>query len=410
MFWSAAMYNRENKRLDLIIDTTIGSIETSNNEIKQISHFAKTEYQELEEEFLRLRIEASDLIDRVERLDKEYRISKSRLLIINKNYGNYSEQDMKEIYEKTDALRVQLAVEKERETNIIKRRNELELHLKSVRKIAEKADKLSNDFDIAYGVLTGNLRQITEKIDDIQNKEIWGLRVIQAQEAERHRIARDMHDGPAQSLSNLGLKAELCLKLLDKDIDRSRLELQTLKLLIRSTIDDTRRLIYNLRPMSIDDLGLIPTLERYIDRVEQKNDFSIELNVKYNNQQKNENISEVISLTIFRIVQESFNNIQKYAKADQIILEIEFCDSHIDVTIQDNGIGFDVNNIKTNLKEDKGFGLSMMKERVNLLLGKFVIKSEIEKGTIILISLPIDSDEVRGKEAENEENTSVNSR
>lgn len=297
---------------------------------------------------------------------------------------------MQAVYEKTDALRIQLAVERERETNIIKRRNELEIHLKSVRKIAEKADKLSNDFEIAHGVLTGNLKQITEKIGDIQNKEIWGLRVIQAQEDERRRIARDMHDGPAQSLSNLILKTELCLKLLDKDIDRTRLELQTLKTLIRGTIDDTRRLIYNLRPMSIDDLGLIPTLERYIDRIEQKNDFSIELKVNFTNTTQGENITEIISLTIFRIVQEGLNNIQKYAKADQVILEVSFNDSNTDVTIQDNGIGFDTKNIQSSLQDDTGFGLPMMKERVNLLLGKFMIKSELDKGTVIHIILPIE--------------------
>lgn len=401
------MYNKENKRLDVIIDTTIGSIESSNNEIKEISHFAKKEYQELEDEFLRLRIEASDLIDRVEKLDKEYRISKSRLLVVNKNFDQYTDEEMKEIYEKTDALRVQLAVEKEREMNIIKRRNELEIHLKSVRKIAEKADKLSNDFDIAYGVLTGNLKQITEKIDDIQNKEIWGLRVIQAQEDERQRIARDMHDGPAQSLSNLILKSELCLKMLDKDIDRARLELQTLKTLIRDTIDDTRRLIYNLRPMSIDDLGLVPTLERYIDKTEQKNDFSIELKVNYNNVTKGENITEVISLTIFRIVQEALNNIQKYAKANQVILELSFNETNTEITIQDNGIGFDPEEIQTNLKDDKkGFGLSMMKERVNLLLGQFVIKSELDMGTVIHIILPIEikHEEKSEEEKENEQN------
>jgi len=387
------MYNTENKRLDIIIGTTISSIETSNNEIKEISHFAKKEYQELEDEFLRLRIEASDLIDRVEKHDKDYRISKSRLIIINKNYNDYTETDMKEIYERTDELRIQLAVEKEREMNIIKRRNELEVHLKSVRKITEKADKLSNDFEIAYGVLTGNLKQITEKIGDIENKEIWGLRVIQAQETERRRIARDMHDGPAQSLSNLVLKSELCLKLLDKDINRARLELQTLKALIRGIIDDTRRLIYNLRPMSIDDLGLIPTLERYIDKVEEKNDFSIELKVQFKNKKKNENISKIISLAVFRIVQEALNNIQKYAKADQVILEIHFNEKEIDITIQDNGIGFDVNKIQTSLKDDKGFGLPMMKERVNLLLGKFMIMSELNKGTIIHINLPIEQNE-----------------
>lgn len=391
------MYLKENKRLDDIIDTTIGSIETSNNEIKEISHFAKKEYQELEDEFLRLRIDASDLIDRVEKLDKEYRISKSRLLMINKNYQSYSEAEMKEIYETTDALRVQLAVEKEREVNLIKRRNELELHLKAVRMIAEKADKLSTDFEIAYGVLTGNLKEITEKIGDIQNKEIWGLRVIQAQEAERARVARDLHDGPAQSLSNLMLKAELCLKMLDKDIERAKEELQLLKNLIRGTIDDTRGLIYNLRPMSIDDLGLIPTLERYIDQIEDKNDFSIELKVKQDKNELNRKISDIISVTSFRIIQEALNNIQKYSKADQVIIELEFNPGNLIIIVQDNGVGFDISKIENGLKDNRGFGLPMMKERVNLLLGKFVIKSQLNKGTVIHITLPFETTQ-EGKE------------
>jgi two-component system, NarL family, sensor histidine kinase DegS len=384
------MYIKESKRLDDIIDTTIGSIETSNNEIKEISHFAKKEYQGLEDEFLRLRIDASDLIDRVERLDKDYRISKSRLLMINKNYQSYSEAEMKEIYESTDALRVQIAVEKEREINLIRRRNELEIHLKSVRMIAEKADKLSTDFEIAYGVLTGNLKEITEKIGDIQNKEIWGLRVIQAQEAERSRVARDLHDGPAQSLSNLMLKTELCLKVLDIDIDRAKTELHSLKTLIRGTIDDTRGLIYNLRPMSIDDLGLIPTLERFIDQIEEKNDFSIELKVKYDSKDQQDKISDTISVTAFRIIQESLNNIQKYAKANQVIIEVCYNKNDLVIIVQDNGVGFNVAEIETNLKDNQGFGLSMMKERVNLLLGKFVIKSELKKGTVLHVTLPFE--------------------
>ena len=383
------MYNRENKRLDEIIKTTIGSIETSNNEIKDISHFAKKEYQELEDEFLNLRIEASNLIDRVDSLDKEYRISKSKLLVINKNYTSYSEEQMKEIYEKTDRLRIQLAVEKERELNIIRRRNELEVHLKSIRVITEKADKLSNDFNLAYGVLTGNLKSFTDKIDDIQNKEIWGLRVIEAQEQERHRIARDMHDGPAQSLSNLHLKSELCLKLLDKDLERARLELQSLRSLIRSTIDDTRGLIYNLRPMSIDDLGLIPTLERFIDKYEEKNDFSIELIIQKGREQEFTGLSEIISLTVFRIVQEALTNITKYSKANQVIISLEFIEQELILKVQDDGIGFNTDKLSNNLHDNSGFGLSMMRERVNLLSGDFQIISALNKGTMILVHLPV---------------------
>lgn len=383
------MYNEKIAKLDEIIENTIKSINESNDEIKEISRYAKKEFLDLEEEFLKLKIEASSIIDRVEELEKAYKIKRAKLLVINKNFTSYTEEQMKQIYDETDKLRLELAVEKEREMNIIRRRNELEAHLKSVRNIAEKADKLSNNFDMAYSVLSGDLKKITKEIDVFQDKEIWGLKVIEGQELERERIARDMHDGPAQSLSNLIIKTELCLKLLDKDIDRTRLELQTLKSYIRSTIDETRRLIYNLRPMSIDDLGLIPTIERHVDKLLDEVDFSIDLNVEFKNENKKENINSIISLTIFRILQEALNNIKKYADASKVMIDIIFLDNNLEITVTDNGIGFDINNVKLNFEDNRGFGLSMMKERTNLLSGDLKIISQENKGTVVNVKIPI---------------------
>lgn len=383
------MYNEKIAKLDEIIENTIKSINESNDEIKEISRYAKKEFLDLEEEFLKLKIEANSIIDKVEELEKAYKIKRAKLLVINKNFTSYTEEQMKQIYDETDKLRLDLAVEKEREMNIIRRRNELEVHLKSVRNIAEKADKLSNNFDMAYSVLSGDLKKITKEIDVFQDKEIWGLKVIEGQELERERIARDMHDGPAQSLSNLIIKTELCVKLLDKDIDRTRLELQTLKSYIRSTIDETRRLIYNLRPMSIDDLGLIPTIERHVDKLLDEVDFSIDLNVEFKNENKKENINSIISLTIFRILQEALNNIKKYADATKVMIDIIFLDDNLEITVTDNGIGFDINNVKLNFEDNRGFGLSMMKERTNLLSGDLKIISQENKGTVVNVKIPI---------------------
>lgn len=383
------MYNQESKRLDSILDMTIGSIESSNNEIREISQYARQEYEELEEEFLQLKIDAGALIDRVEALDLAYRKSRAKLLIINKNHTNYTEEEMKAIYEETDSLRIKLAVEKERENNIINRRNELEIHLKSIRKISEKADKLNNDFELVHTILAGNLKQITEKIDDIKNKEYWGLKVIQGQEEERQRIARDMHDGPAQSLSNLIIKTELCIKLLDKDIDRTKLELQTLKSLIRGTIDETRRLIYNLRPMSIDDLGVFATISRYIEKISNESKIDISFDVGKNLQEID--LNEALSITVFRILQESLNNIIKYAETSHVDIHIDTDDHLLNLTIQDYGKGFDVDQAFESRTTTSGFGLTMMKERINLLNGEFNIKSSLGKGTIINIKLSIES-------------------
>jgi two-component system sensor histidine kinase DegS len=383
------MYNEKFVKLDEIIENTIKSLNHSNDEIKEISRYAKKEFLLLEEEFERLKTEASSIIDNVEKLEKLYKINRSKLLLVNKNYTAYSQEEMKDIYDETDKIRVNLVVEKEREMNIIKRRNELESHLKSVHRIAEKADKLSNNFHMANNVLSGELRNLTKEIDIIHDKEILGLKVIEGQELERERIARDMHDGPAQSLSNLIIKTELCLKLLDKDRDRTRLELQTLRSHIRSTIDETRRLIYNLRPMSLDDLGLIPTIERHIDKLLDEVDFIIELNIDFKNESRKENINSIITLTVFRILQEALNNSKKYSKSTKVIINITFFEEYMEVSVIDNGIGFDIDNIKLKLNDHRGFGLSMMRERTNLLSGELKILSNENRGTSIYVKIPI---------------------
>ena len=137
-----------------------------------------------------------------------------------------------------------------------------------------------------------------------------GLRIIQAQEEERQRVARDIHDGPAQSMSNVVLKAEICERLFSVDLDKARDELQKLKDIVRDCLKDVRKIIYNLRPMSLDDLGLIPTLQRLI--LTFRNDTGIE--ATFNKNGVFDDISPGISLTIFRIVQEALSNVQSIRK------------------------------------------------------------------------------------------------
>jgi len=393
------MYRKKFDRLDDIIDKTIDSIKKSVGEIKEISSFARKEYMDLEEEFFRLKIEATDLIDKVENLEGKYKIAKAKLLVVNKNYDDYSEAEMRLIYEEADILRLDLAVEKEREIHLIQRRNELELHLKQIRRISEKADKLSHNFDTAYSVLSGDLKKITKKIDDIENKEILGRKIIEAQEIERQRVAREMHDGPAQSLSNLVIKTEVCIKLLDKDIERTKLELQTLKQHIRSTIDETRRMIYNLRPMSIDDLGLGPTLDRLIKKISDQLGYEIKYKGIKETGSSHIEIDALFTLTLYRIMQEALTNIVKHAKATAVDVELIYTPEAVLMTVIDNGIGFELKKMKLNMNDDKGFGLSMMRERASLLNGKVKITSSAGKGTMIYIKIPLtEKEEKNGKD------------
>jgi two-component system sensor histidine kinase DegS len=155
---------------------------------------------------------------------------------------------------------------------------------------------------------------------------------------------------------------------------------------IKSTISDMRNIIYNLRPMSIDDLGLVATIDKYIDEVNQNNEVDISLIV--NNEIKY--VSNVINITLFRIVQEASNNAINHGKATKVVIKLDYNDKFIVLTINDNGIGFikeSLRKLKTNMTS--GFGLSIMKERVLLLSGEINIESNDSNGAKIVVRVPL---------------------
>lgn len=251
-------------QLDKIIKRTIRVINESKSEIYEIAESSRRECKRLEDELEELKEQVKQLISEIEVLEVALKDSKRRLMLINKNFSLHTQEELKEAYEKADNLRVELAVKREMERFLIKRRNELEIRIKDTLKTVQRADKLITQVGAALGYLTGDLQEISLQLEGLQHKQLLGLKIIKAQEEERQRVARDIHDGPAQMLSNVVLKAEICERLIDVDLDQARSELQNLKKIVRDSLQDVRKIIYNLRPMSLDDLGLIPTLQRYI--------------------------------------------------------------------------------------------------------------------------------------------------
>jgi len=373
-------------KLDKIIKKTIEAIENSKQQIYDIAESSRREYLRLKEELEQLKKQARELIETVEVLEEEMKKSKRRLMLVNKNFHKYSQQELEEAYEKADRLRVELAVKREQEQQLIKRRNELEIRIKEAAKTVEKADNLIVNIGTALGYLKGDLKDISIQLEDLQQRRAIAMRIIRAQEEERMRVARDIHDGPAQSMTNVVLKAELCERLMDVDLNRVREELQNLKKLVRDCLQDVRKIIYNLRPMSLDDLGLIPTIQRYITTFREETGIS----VSFKTNGFYTDINSVISLTIFRIVQEAINNIKKHAYAQNVAVNLDFTDKIVKIYIYDDGRGFEVENMK--VKEDdisSGFGLVSMKERVELLNGSFDISSQPGKGTRLNITIPL---------------------
>jgi two-component system sensor histidine kinase DegS len=208
--------------------------------------------------------------------------------------------------------------------------------------------------------------------------------VVDAQEAERKRLSQLMHDGPAQALSNFIVQTEIAARLLDIDATRAKDELNNLKNAAMSTFQDVRTFIFEIRPMMLDDLGLFPTIRRYIDNYKEQVNAEINLTMKGAERR----LQPYLEVMIFRGLQELIGNAVKH-NADtpgkvQVTVQVMVDDSNIRVTVSDNGKGFD-----PSLASKEGrIGLKLIRERAEMLGGSLEIDSTIGKGSKITFQVP----------------------
>lgn len=249
-----------------------------------------------------------------------------------------------------------------------------------------------------YAECVGKLQELSEVLHSLQpsvteqemsaaaDRERYRLTILETQENERQRISRELHDSTVQNLTSMVHKVELCSKLVEMDPIRCKLELVTLGKTLREIINDTRQMIYNLRPMSFDDIGLEVTIERALDKLETNEAKKVNFSVVGESYK----IKPVIGITLLRIIQEACSNAIKHAEPSYIKVILEYEPNEIRLTVEDDGKGFDVEHMDTSTKKDNsGFGLSMMKERIYLLSGNINIESKIDCGTKIYVTVPI---------------------
>jgi two-component system sensor histidine kinase DegS len=216
------------------------------------------------------------------------------------------------------------------------------------------------------------------------SEQITIVRVVEAQEAERRRLSRAMHDGPAQSMTNFILQSEICQRLFETDAARARTELVALKGAATDTFQQIRDFIFELRPMMLDDLGLVPTVRRYAERFREKHGLAIEVSIVG----KDRRLEPHVEITVFRIVQELLNNVRDHAQASQARLTIEIDDEQVRATVDDNGTGFNVEEVLAGSGQSQALGLNTMYERVEMLGGELSIESTVGQGTHVEVTVP----------------------
>lgn len=212
--------------------------------------------------------------------------------------------------------------------------------------------------------------------------------IIEAQERERQRLSRQMHDGPAQSLTNLVLQAEICERLFTRDPERARVELAELKKNVIGTFQKVKGFIFDLRPMMLDDLGLMPTLKRYVEGLTDSGFPGVTLTIT-GKERRLEGYKEV---TIFRFIQELVNIGREHGRATNIKIAMDMGESQARITVEDNGSGFDLDGALTSADAGR-LGLVSLRERVELLGGQVNFASGTGQGMRTTCTLPIEQSE-----------------
>lgn len=368
--------------LDHIIDEMVDTVTNSKDEIFEIGEGSRQEYEKLYNELQETKKLVTAYIEEGDQLDQKVRFSRKRLSEVSRQFQKYSEEEIREVYEKTHALQMELSMKREKEKQLRYRRDDLERRLRQLEETIGRAEALGGKISVVLNYLTEDFKHVSDALETAKEKQQFGLQIIEAQEEERRRLSREIHDGPAQMLANVMLRSDLVERTYRaRGIEDAMQEVQSVRSLVRSALYEVRRIIYDLRPMALDDLGLIPTLKKYLATVQ---DYTEGLTITFAPFGKEGRLESKYEVALFRLVQEAVQNAVKHAEAEEIKVKVEIMSTSAMIIVKDNGKGFDLNN-----KKEKSFGLMGMRERVEMLEGELNIDSSIGEGTIVTIHLPL---------------------
>ncbi len=305
---------------------------------------------------------------------RELQVS-NRVRDLEVNLEKYSKAEIKNFFAAAQEVQMRLQM----------MRSQLEHHQLRQNAVRTQQSKLSEIVDVLSELIdslkgTGPAAVVADGSDNLV------ANIIQTHEKELLRISLQLHDGPVQVMSNLVLRTEICQRLLDRDVEQVRSELTSLKNAINNALQLGRKLIFDLRPMTLDDLGLVPTLRRFAAEFGSQNKLEVSVMV----QNLDMRLPSHYEVALFRFVQEALNNVVRHANATQARVLISAFDDTLQVVVEDDGGGFHVSEVLSSENRRRTMGISNMRQRIEVMLqGQFGIESAIGRGTRVAATVPL---------------------
>jgi two-component system sensor histidine kinase DegS len=382
--------------IDKVIKKTIGVLEKSKYQIFEICENAQGERDSLHNELTKVKSELDQIINNVDKLENHYRLSRIRLTEVSRDFNRFKEEDIRKAYEAAINIQMDLSISREKESNLKVRRDELHLRIRNADRTIERAEALGSQMSVVLEYMSGDMSQVTRILESAKNRQLIGLKIIMAQEEERKRISREIHDSVAQSIANIVLRAEIAERMMSKkDIDGVKSEIHELKSQARLGLEEIRKIIFNLRPMALDDLGLIPIMRKFTQDFEEKTKIGTQFKL-YGIESR---LPSAMEVAVFRLVQEAFTNVFKHAEASFVSLDLTYQSQMVKITVRDNGKGFLIESMNDKLSSGSHFGIIGMRERVELLEGRFELESIVDEGTKIDMIIPIKMENGKEKDS-----------
>ena len=378
------------QQLDQVFAQVIEALERSRENIFEINQDCENSCLRLETEILGINKQIKQIIATVDKLQILERIARMRLMEVSRCFDTMTEADIKKAYENAQAMQIKLKEAHQQEQYLQLRRQEIEDQIRQYRSINHKAGNLLHNASLALKLMRGSSDKLSgtiEKMNRTNQLELW---IIETQEAERRKIARELHDGPAQSLASMLIRLDLVMRMIPEEADEIRHEIQNLKAIGSESITDVRSIMYDLKPLLIHDQGLHITLKDFFNEYEAK--YNIYIDYVTFGQQRQYDLA--LEVGLLRIVQEAITNVRKHAGVNKALVKVEDTGSMLTLVIKDEGKGFDPERID---QQREKYGIVGMQERVQIFGGEFEVFSRPGEGTQIIIKVPLEGEADHGQ-------------
>ena len=382
----------EEGQLRKLLTNTINTIEDNKTQIFDIYENTRREVEGARRRLLELKEHVAATIERVDALTAEEQQAKRRLAEVSEKFTEYTEDEIRKTYEAVSIIQINLAIEREKEQSMRVERDKLEIRLRYLGNVVVRAEQMALSIGSVLSYLSTQVSGVIWQIEAVQKDKFVGARIIKATEEERYRISREIHDDPAQDLANSLFTTTIVERLMDQDMAEAKKTLEELRGEIRKCLTSVRQIIFDMRPMALDDLGLPQAVEQLIalfgERGKLHGTFSLEGDYYA--------LPKHVEIAVFRIVQEALNNVVQHARTDKVRVRMHYTPQALTLLIADEGIGFSPDHVdETEDDEDddaldmesqrrrrgRHFGMIGMEERAKLIGAEIQILSEPGKGT-----------------------------